>query len=292
MLEGERVRVDVDVAVCRWSAQLKGSQMTLRNVHFLPGDNTTGWFVKASTVHDEANPLGGFKALTLHGTKSGQLDFNYHIWVSKTGTDIIVSIDRANNTGGPVDVGNVDYIIVPEARLGGTNDQWMTFGVRSSYKLHYKLTDVNNIIDDQMYETCQLARNKRTGGTILMGHLTVKKGHSRFVFTKGDSLESMKMRAYCNYNATMAPGKSFNGELLLVNMSTDGLGALEHMGELMGIANEVGLKQRDPINLDDRGLIACTHCCFIDWMSGSQGDNPDSFIQRHGLDKFYYLNPA
>ena len=55
---------------------------------------------------------------------------------------------------------------------------------------------------------------------------------------KGDSPENMKMRAYCNYNVTMPPAKSFKGELLLVNMSGDGLRALEHMGELMGIAND------------------------------------------------------
>jgi len=287
-LEGKRVRVDVDVTGCRWSAQLKGSQMSLKKIYFLPHNNPAGWKVKAAPARDETNALGSFKTLTLHGTKSGQLDFDYHIWVSRTGSDIIVSLDRTNNTGGSVEVADMDYMVVPEARLGGTAGQWMTFGAGSSYKFLYKLTNVDDISGDQMYETCQLARNKQTGNTILMGHLTVKKGHSRFAFMKGDSPESMKMRAYCNYNVTMPPAKSFKGELLLVNMSGDGLRALEHMGELMGIANDVRLKQKNPINLDDRGLIACTHCRFMNWMSGSQGDDPYSFIQKNGLDKFYY----
>lgn len=287
-LEGERVRVDVDVTGCRWSAWLKGTQMSLKSVHFLSSDNPAGWNVSASPSRDENSGLGSFTAVTLHGTKAGQLDFDYHIWVSKTGNDIIVRLDRTNNTGGPVEVVDMDYIVAREVRLGGTAEEWMTFGTPSSYKGRYRLTNVSQISEEQIYETCQLARNRKTGGTILMGHLTVRKGHSRFAFIKGERPEIMKMRAYCNYNVTMPAGKSFEGELLLVSMNDDGLLALEHMGDLIGIANDVRLKQRKPIDLEDRGLLAGTHCRFMNWMSGSQGDDAHNFIQRNALDKFYY----
>ena len=140
----------------------------------------------------------------------------------------------------------------------------------------------------QMYETTQLARNTKTGDTVLMGHLTVWKGHSRFWFAQGERPESMKMRAYCNYGVSMPPGKSIEGEKLLVAMGGDGLRALEHLGDLIALANNVRLKQRCPIDPDDRGLVACTHGRFIDWMSGAKPEDADRFVRKYGLDRFYY----
>ena len=241
-LEGERIRVDVDEAHCRWSARLKDSPLSLKNVYFLPGDNSAGWTVKAICNEKDNNPLGRFETVTLHGTKPGELDFDYRISANKVTNDIIVSLGRANNTGKSVEIGDMDYMVVPDARLGGTSDQWMTFGTRSSYKDYYRLTSVNDIKTDVMYETEQLARNRRTGAVILMGHLTVWKGHSRFSFAKGDSAESMKMRAYCNYKVTMPTGRSFVGEKLLVSMGDNGQQVLEHLGNLIAVANDVRLK--------------------------------------------------
>ena len=289
-LEGERIRVDVDEANCRWSARLKGSPLSLKDVYFLPGDNPAGWTVKAASNENDYNPLGRFETVTLHGTKPGELDFDYQISVNKFTSDIIVSLGRANHTGKTVHVGDMDYMVVPDARLGGTSDQWMTFGTSSSYKARYKLTSVNDITTNLIYETEQLARNRRTGAVILMGHLTVWKGHSRFSFAKGDSPESMKMRAYCNYEVTMPAGRSFVGEKLLVSMGDNGQRVLEHLGDLIAVANDVRLKERCPIDLDDRGLIAGTHSRFMNWMSGSKGDDPDKFFEKYGLDKFYYAN--
>ena len=81
--------VSVDGANCRWSAEVKGTPMRLNDVYFLPGDDPSGWKVTSSVNHADSNPFGSFDTVTLHGTKSGHLDFDYQISASKT-----------SNTGG------------------------------------------------------------------------------------------------------------------------------------------------------------------------------------------------
>ena len=78
--------------------------MRLNDVHFLPGDDPSGWTVASSVNEDDTNNLGSFVTVTLRGTKPGQLDFEYQISVSKTGNDILVSLGRSNNTGKAVDM--------------------------------------------------------------------------------------------------------------------------------------------------------------------------------------------
>jgi hypothetical protein len=140
----------------------------------------------------------------------------------------------------------------------------------------------------KMYEVCHLVRNQDTSSVILMGHLTVNKGHSRFEVGRKDAPDSMRLRAYCTYAVTMPPGRSFTGERLLVHLGGDGLRALEHLGDLIGAANDIRLKEKRPLNLEDRSLLSFTHTRWIGWMSGGTAAQATQFIKDNGLDKFYY----
>ena len=40
-METEKLNFSVDPVHCRWSAQLKGTQMQINDVYFLPGDDAT-----------------------------------------------------------------------------------------------------------------------------------------------------------------------------------------------------------------------------------------------------------
>ncbi|HZL68647.1 MAG TPA: hypothetical protein VFC29_15100 [Candidatus Limnocylindrales bacterium] len=57
----------------------------------------------------------------------------------------------------------------------------------------------------------------------------------------------------------MPPAKSFAGEKLLIDFNTDALRAMEHQGDLIAIAHDVRLKQRKPINLEDREWVAADY---------------------------------
>src|SRR5664280_671466 len=103
--------VSVDAATCRWSAEVKGTPMRLNNVHFLPGDDPSGWAVTPSVNNNDSNNLGSFSTVTLRGRKPGQLDFEYQISVGKTGNHILVSLGRTNKTGKAVDVDDMDYFV-------------------------------------------------------------------------------------------------------------------------------------------------------------------------------------
>jgi hypothetical protein len=94
-LETDNLKLSVDPANCRWSAQLKGSEMQLNDVHFLPGDDPSGWTVTSSVDRNDSSNLGSFETVTLHGTKHGHLDFEYRISASKTGNDILRLLRRA-----------------------------------------------------------------------------------------------------------------------------------------------------------------------------------------------------
>src|SRR5664279_2654289 len=86
-IDTKSLLVTVDAAACRWSAEVKGTPMRLNDVHFLPGNDPSGWKVTSSVNNDDSSNLGQFVTATLRGTKSGQLDFEYQISVSKAGND-------------------------------------------------------------------------------------------------------------------------------------------------------------------------------------------------------------
>ena len=144
-LDEQQIVVKVDTENCRWSAELKGTQLRLNNVHFLEGDNPLGWAVTAKVNRHDEGPLGSFETVTLHGTQKGRLDFDYHISASKTGNDIIVRLDRANHTGAPVEIDDMDYMVADDVRLGGIIDKWLTFGTKSVFNQYYGLTLVRDL---------------------------------------------------------------------------------------------------------------------------------------------------
>ena len=74
----------------------------------------------------------------------------------------------------------------------------------------------------------------------------------------------MQVRGYCNYKVTMPAGKSFPGEKLLVEFSTDAIRAMEHQADLIALAHDIRLKQRRPIDLDDKELVAGNYIRFTD----------------------------
>src|ERR1039457_2542461 len=97
--ETKNLMLIVDTENARWGAQVKGTPMLMNGVHFLPGDDASGWTITSSVNNNDTNLYGSFLTVTLHGTKPGQLDFDYQVSASKTGNDILVSLGRANNTG-------------------------------------------------------------------------------------------------------------------------------------------------------------------------------------------------
>jgi hypothetical protein len=138
--------VTVDATACRWSAEVKGTPMRLNDVYFLPGDDPSGWKVTSSVNNADSNNFGSFVTVTLHGTKTGQLDFDYQISASKMGNDILVGLGRSNKTGKAVDLGDMDYFVSADARLGGTTDKWIALGTHSRNRDLYELWAVVNLI--------------------------------------------------------------------------------------------------------------------------------------------------
>ena len=63
---------------------------------------------------------------------------------------------------------------------------------------------------------------------------------------------------------------------------------MEHQAELIAIAHDIRLKQRRPINLDDRELVANNYSRFHGWMSGGSNAHAQKFFQDHGLGDFYW----
>jgi hypothetical protein len=117
-IDTKRILLTVDPATCRWSAQSKGTAMGLNDVHFLPGDDPSGWTVQSAVNNNDTTKLGSFVTVTLHGTKSNQLDFEYQISASKEGSDIIVSLGRTNNTGKSVVIQDMDYFVSDDVEFG------------------------------------------------------------------------------------------------------------------------------------------------------------------------------
>jgi hypothetical protein len=290
-IDTKNLLVTVDAANCRWSAQVKGTPMSLNNVHFLPGDDSTGWTVTSSLKTDDTNTFGSFATVTLRGKKPGQLDFEYQISAGKTNNDILVSLGRANNTGKAVNVEDMDYFVSTDARLGGTTDKWISMGTHSRNRDLYDLLAVVNMITPKSYEVNQVISDSGTGNSLLMGHVTTLKGASRFDVKsgwEGKLPDRMQVRAYCTYRVTMPTGRSFPGEKLLIDFSQDALRAMEHQADLIAVANDIRLKTRRPINLDDREQVANNFSRFHGWMSGGNNTTARKFFEDNGLVDFYW----
>ena len=290
-IDAKNLLVTVDTTACHWSVEVKGTPMRLNDVHFLPGDDPSGWTVTSSLNNNDSNNLGSFVTVTLRGKKPGQLDFEYQISVSKTGNDILVSLGRSNKTGKAVDVGDMDYFVSDDARLGGATDKWITLGTHSRNRDLYELWAVINLITPKTYAVNHVIRDSETGNSLLMGHVTALKGASRFEVAsgwRGKVPDRMQVRGYCSYKIVMPPGKSFPGEKLLLHFNQDALRAMEHQADLIAIAHDVRLKQRRPINLDDRELVANNYSRFHGWMSGGSNAAAKKFFQDNGLVDFYW----
>jgi hypothetical protein len=289
-IDTDHFSVTVDPARCRWSTRVKASMMALNNVHFLPNDDPSGWTVVSSVNKDDHNKFGSFVTVALHGSKPGELDFEYRISAAKAGADILVSLARTNKTGKPVDLQDMDYFVCSDARLGGTTDKWISLGTHSSNRDYYELLAVQEMVTPKMYEVNHVVRDADTGNCLLMGHATALKGASRFEVWQGwqgTANDRMKIRGYCSYKVTMPAGASFAGEQLLINLSHDGLRAMEHQAELISIGHDVRLKQRRPIDPDDEDLVANTYSRFHGWMSGGSKDTAKKFFDEHGLGAFW-----
>ena len=287
-VDTKTLAVTVDPAACRWSAAVKGTPMQINDVYFLPGDDASGWTVTSAVNQNETNNLGSFVTVTLRGKKAGQLDFEYRLSVSKTNNDILVSLGRANNTGKDVDIDDMDYFVSGDARLGSTSDRWISLGTQSRNRDYYDLWAVINLNTPKTYAVNQVAQDADTGNSLLMGHVTTTKGASRFDLAtgwKGKTPDRMRVRGYCSYNVTMPPGKSFPGEKLLIYFNTDALRAMEHQADLIAIAHDIRLKQRRPIDIDDRDWVSNDYSRFHGWMSGGGRGGADGGAAGAGGDR-------
>ena len=274
VIDTQKLRVTVDPAACRWSASVKNTPMQINNVYFLPGDDPAGWTVTSAVNNNDASKFGAFSTVTLRGKKAGQLDFEYQISASKTGSDILISLGRTNNSGKEVDINEMDYFVSGDARLGSTSDRWIALGTQSRNRDYYDLWSVINLNTPKTYAVNHVVQDSDTGNSVLLGHVTTTKGASRFDVAngwKGKTPDRMRVRGYCSYNVTMPPGKSFPGEKLLIYFNTDALRAMEHQADLIAIAHDIRLKERRPINIDDRDWVANDYARFHGWMSGSGG---------------------
>jgi hypothetical protein len=63
---------------------------------------------------------------------------------------------------------------------------------------------------------------------------------------------------------------------------------MEHQADLIARAHDIRLKQRRPIDLNDRELVANNYSRFHGWLSGGSEANADKFFKAHGLNDFYY----
>jgi hypothetical protein len=289
--ETEKLRVSVDPETCRWSAELKGSEMQINNVYFLPGDDPVGWSFTSALDKEDINQLGSFVTVSLHGKKPGQLDFHFQISFAKSGSDIIVSLGRTNHTGQARDIQEMDYFVSADVRLGGTTDRWIDLGTHSRNRDYYELLPVECLITPKAYAVNHVVRDAVSGRSLLVGHVTTSKGASMFEVAQGwqgSGPDRMKVRGYCSYKVTMPAGASFVGEKLLIHFGEDALRAMEHQADLIAIAHDIRLKQRRPINLDDRELVANNYSRFHGWMSGGTDAHGEKFFLDHGLGDFYW----
>ena len=57
-VDTQNLLVSVDPATCRWSAEVKGTPMQINDVHFLPGDDDSGWTVTSDVNRNDTNQFG------------------------------------------------------------------------------------------------------------------------------------------------------------------------------------------------------------------------------------------
>lgn len=70
-VDTKNLLLQVDADNARWSAQVKGTPMQLNDVHFLPGDDASGWTITSAVNNNDASLYGSFVTVTLRGTKPG-----------------------------------------------------------------------------------------------------------------------------------------------------------------------------------------------------------------------------
>jgi len=290
-VDTKNLSATVDPTACRWSGLVKGTPMQINDVSFLPGGDASGWTVTSAVNQNDTSNLGSFVTVTLRGKKRGQLDFDYRISFSKTNSDILVSLGRTNNTGKDVDIDDMNYFVSSDARLGSTSDRWIALGTQSRNRDYYDLWAVINLNTPKTYAVNHVVEDSDTGNSLLMGHVTTTKGASRFDVANGwngKTPDRMRVRGYCSYNVTMPPGKSFPGEKLLIYFNTDALRAMEHQADLIAIAHDIRLKQRRPIDIDDRDWVSNDYSRYHGWMSGGSAASARTFFEANGLTDFYW----
>ena len=182
------------------------------------------------------------------------MDFEYQISAAETGTDILVSLGRSNNTGKAVDVVDMDYFVSSDARLGGTSDRWISLGTRSAIAT---TTNCGPSPPDDAPDVRGQSRGQRHGQRQQSAGRARDDTEGCFAIrdrlgNAGQGADRMRVRGYCSYKVTMPAGKSFPGEKLLISFNTDAVRAMEHQADLIANAHDIRLKQRRPIDLDDR----------------------------------------
>ena len=63
---------------------------------------------------------------------------------------------------------------------------------------------------------------------------------------------------------------------------------MEHQADLIAIAYDIRLKQRRPMDLNDRELVSNNYSRFHGYLSGGSEANADKFFKAHGLNDFYW----
>ena len=289
-IEAENLRLTVDPQTCRWTIRRKNSDMRIEDVYFLPGNDPAGWTITSAVNRADNNKYGAFITVTLSGVKPDQLDFEYQISVSQTGDDVLVSLGRTNHTGHAINIGDMDYFVSDNAKIGGVTDRWISLGTPSRNRDYYELWAVQEFVTPKVYAVNHLVRDADSGNCLLMGHVTTMKGASRFEVLQGwqdKTQDRMQVRAFCTYKVTMPAGASFPGEKLLINFSSDGLRAMEHQGDLIALAHDVRLRERRPINLEDKEWVSNLYCKWFSWMSAGKPDVARAFVERHNLGAYY-----
>jgi len=68
-------------------------------------------------------------------------------------------LGRSNNTGKDAALGDMDYFVSADARLGGTTDKWITLGTQSRNRDYYELWPVINLITPKTYAVNHVVRD-------------------------------------------------------------------------------------------------------------------------------------
>lgn len=279
----DKISLEVDALAGRWSAWIRGTDMRINDAYFIAGNDILGWKITSAINKNDKSRLGDFTTVTLKGTKRGQLDFIYTVSASNHGNDILVSHSKVNNTGLPINLLSLDYFISEDVRLGGTSDHWRMIGTKSQLHHYYDFDRVSGLITPKSYEVNAVIRNLSTSSSLLLGHVTTTKGLSRFEVSngyQGTTLDKMHIKGYCSYKIVIPAGKGFAGEKLLILFSDDAIKAMEHQGDMISLAADIRLKERRPIDLDDKEFVANNFAHFTSWMSGGNSENADIFLKH------------